>query len=66
MARRTVTIAVEVSVDEDALRSDDLDVESLFAAVAAHVERAALGGVCSTLRPMAVAQVGSIGIDYLA
>ncbi len=64
MARRAVTIAVELSVDEDSLREDDLDAQSRFAAVATHVERAALGGVCPTLRPMASASVGREGLHY--
>jgi hypothetical protein len=62
--RRHVTISLEISLDEDALRLDDIDVAALMESVAAHVRRAALGGLCPSLRPLAVATVGRDGIDY--
>lgn len=66
MTRRTVTISLDLSLDEDALRDDEIDFGALMDSVAAHMRRAALGGLCPTLRPLAVAHVGRDGIDYLA
>jgi hypothetical protein len=65
MARRTTSVLIEVSVDEDAVRQiGEPGFDALMESIASHVRRAALGGLEPQLRALATASVGRQGIDY--
>lgn len=66
MARRCVTISLALSMDEDELRDGDVDFTALCEAVAVHVERSSISGLCPSLRPSAVANVGRATLEYEA